>query len=503
MTSLSWIQFVSQSGVSKFLISVLIGLLFIKLFKRIYEIFKLPPGPYGLPIVGYLPFMSENYAGEYIEMGKKYGSPFSIRLGKDDYIIINDWHHANEAFQKDELLARPPEGFGGGLFGEKGIVDMSGQDWKDQRRTALHILRDIGFGKSVMEDKILEEIEIFVKELDKHKGKPFDILDLLSASTSNNISVLTYGKRFEYNDEEKIQQDYLTKKLNEGDAFIGLGTAMPSLVKVLSFLGNKKYKSYLDAINGTVAFDASQIRKHQNPNYDHIPDYIDGFVEKMDERKAKGLPLDTFRLPVLQTNINALFGAGSSTVYSTMSWMILLMVKHPHHQSRIREEISRVIGSRRPSYEDRLLMPFTLAFIHETLRYRTNVPLNLVRYASKDLYLNKTFIPKGTSVVINFYAIDHDPSLWTEPDKFMPERLLSPDQSKVIIPAHLTPFGAGKRKCMGENLALVELFQYLTSLVQRYNLQASEGSDKVSDAVSYGFVSVPLHMPQIVLESVN
>ncbi|XP_074596447.1 cytochrome P450 2E1-like [Brevipalpus obovatus] len=503
MTSLGWIQFVSQSGVLKFLISVLIGLLVIKLFKRIYEIFNLPPGPYGLPIMGYLPFMSENFARDFMEIGKKHGSPFSISLGRDDYIIINDWHHANEVFQRDELLARPPEGFGGGLFGEKGLGDMSGQDWKEQRRTALHILRDIGFGKSAMEDKIFEEIQIFVKELDKKKGKPFDISDLLSASTSNNISVFLYGRRYEYDDEEKVKQAYLRNKLREGVIFIGLGTIMPFLVKALSFLGNRKYKSFLDTIKKSLALDASQIRRHQNSNYDHVPDYIDGFFEKMEERKTRGLPLGTFRLPVLQANIYALFGAGSLTVFSTMSWMILLMVKHPHYQSRIREEISRVIGSRRPSYEDRLLMPFTFAFIYETLRYRTNIPVNFIRYATKDLYLDKTFVPKGTSVVVNFYAIDHDAKLWTEPDKFMPERLLSPDQSKVTIPPHLTPFAAGKRKCIGESMAMFELFQYLTSLIQSYNLKASEGPDKVSDDIRNGFISMPLHMPRIVLESVD
>ncbi|XP_074602388.1 cytochrome P450 2F2-like [Brevipalpus obovatus] len=499
----SFLQSVDQKYVIKFLVSVLIGLIFIRLFKRIYEIFRLPPGPYGLPILGYLPFMSENFAGNYIEMGKKYGSPFSIHLGNYDFVVINDWHHANEAFQKDELLARPPDGFAGGLFGEKGLGDLSGQPWKDQRRTALHILRDIGFGKSAMEDKISEEIEMFVKELDKRKGKPFNVLDILSASTSNNICILTYGKRFEYDDEEKKQLDYMTKKSAEGSAFIGLAIAMPYAVKLFKFFGSKKYKFFMDAAAKAIAFDTAQIGKHQNPEYEHISDYIDGFLEKMKERKAKGLPLETFNLDVLRTNIGALFGAGSTTVYATMSWIILFLVKYPHYQSRIREEISRVIGSRRPSYEDRLLMPFTLAFIYETLRYRTNVPVNLARYSTKDVYVNKTFIPKDTFVVINFYAIDHDPNLWTEPNKFMPEQLLSSDQSKVIIPPHLIPFGAGKRKCIGENLALVELFQYLASLVQRYELKAQDGPDKVSDEIKHGFVSFPLHMPEIVIQSVN
>ncbi|XP_074602391.1 cytochrome P450 2J4-like [Brevipalpus obovatus] len=503
MSILSFVQFVSQSIVTKLLVSILISLIVIQVFKRIYGIFRLPPGPFGLPIVGYLPFLSENFAGDYIKIGEKYGSPFSIHLGDYDFVVINDWHHANEAFQKDELLARPPEGIAGGLLGEKGLGDLSGQPWKDQRRTALHILRDIGFGKSAMEDKISEEIEMFVKELDKRKGKPFNVLDLLSASTSNNICILTYGKRFEYDDEEKIQQDYLTKKSAEGSTIVGLATAMPYVVKLLKFFGSKKYKFFMDAAEETYAFESSQIQKHQNPENDRIFDYIDGFLEKMEERKAKGLPLETFTLPVLRANIGALFGAGSTTVYAAMSWIILFLVKHPHYQSKIREEISRVIGSRRPSYEDRLLMPFTLAFIYETLRYRTIIPLNLSRYAANDVHVNKTFIPNGTSVVINFYAIDHDSNLWTEPNKFMPEQLLSPDQSEVNIPSHLTPWGVGKRKCIGENFAFVEIFQYLSSLVQRYNLEASEGSNKVSDAIKHGFVSFPLKMPQIVLQSAD
>lgn len=65
-------------------------------------------------------------------MGSKYGSPFPIHLDIHDYVIINDWNHAKEVFTKEELLARPPEGFAGGIFCEKGMADISGAEWKDQ-----------------------------------------------------------------------------------------------------------------------------------------------------------------------------------------------------------------------------------------------------------------------------------------------------------------------------------------------------------------------------------
>lgn len=235
MSVLDFIKFDEQSRVTQLLLSVLISLIVVQIFKRLREISRLPPGPYGLPIVGYLPFLGENHARDYVEMGKKYGSPFSVRLGKYDFVIINDWFHANEAFSKEELLARPPEGFAGGIARGGGLVDLSGEAWRDQKRTALHLLRDIGLGKSGMEEKIKEEIETFTNELDKQKGKPFNILELLSASTSNNICVLTYGKRFNYDDEDKIELDKITKAVSGDNSLTGLAIAMPYMVKFIKF----------------------------------------------------------------------------------------------------------------------------------------------------------------------------------------------------------------------------------------------------------------------------
>lgn len=185
------VLFEDQNRVTKLLVSFLVSLIVIQTLKRLWEIFRLPSGPYGLPIIGYLPFIEEDQGEQYIKLGKKYGSPFSLHLGKYDFVVVNDWYHANEVMSKEELLARPPEGVLGDLLNRQSLLDLSGQGWKDQRRTALHLLRDIGMGKSAMEEKIKEEIEIFTNELDGQKGKSFDILDLLSASTSNNISILT------------------------------------------------------------------------------------------------------------------------------------------------------------------------------------------------------------------------------------------------------------------------------------------------------------------------
>ncbi|XP_074597631.1 cytochrome P450 2A8-like [Brevipalpus obovatus] len=503
MWSFDFAQFDHHDRVSKFLLTVFFSLIIFYLFKRAWEIFRLPPGPYGLPILGYLPFLKENKTEQYIRLGRKYGSPFSIHLGKYDFIIINDWYHANEAYNNEELLDRPPEGILGGLLADRSVVDLSGQAWKDQIRFFLHLLRDFGLGKSELEEKIKEEIETFVNELDKKREKPFNISSLLSASVSNNISLLTHGKRFEYDDKERRKLLHYIQEASGNATFLGLATAMPFLVKALRFLGSQKYKVFMEALTSPNGFNEVKMDKNCGQKYEPISDYVDRFLEKMEELEQKGLPQGSFNFSVLKANIVALFAAGSTTIFSTMSWLILLLVKYPHYQSKIREEISQIIGSRTAFYEDRFSLPFTMAFIYETLRYRTNVHLALPRYGNKDIRVGDCLIPKGTRFIVNSYAIDHDPILWSDPDKFYPERFLSEDRKKNVLPAHFIPFGGGKRKCIGESMAMVSLFQYLTSIVQKYSLGSHEGPDKVCDKPKNGYVSFPAHMPRITVQLVQ
>ena len=82
----------------------------------------------------------------------------------------------------------------------------------------------------------------------------------------------------------------------------------------------------------------------------------------------------------LWANCRTFFGAGSETVRTTMEWSLLLMAHHLDYQKRIREEVDNVIGpGRTPKWTDRFNMPFTQAFINEVFRWKTIIPLNLMR----------------------------------------------------------------------------------------------------------------------------
>ncbi|GJY49731.1 cytochrome P450, partial [Tanacetum coccineum] len=58
----------------------------------------------------------------------------------------------------------------------------------------------------------------------------------------------------------------------------------------------------------------------------------------------------------------------------------------------------------------------------------------------------------GTMLLMNLWVMQHDPKHWEDPEKFKPERFLESDSSRHLY--DLIPFGAGRRKCPAENLAM-------------------------------------------------
>ena len=84
-------------------------------------------------------------------------------------------------------------------------------------------------------------------------------------------------------------------------------------------------------------------------------------------------------------------------------------------------------------------------------------------------------IPKDTDIIINHWALHHDPDKWTDVDTFIPERFLDADGKLGPKPESWLPFSAGRRVCLGESVAKPELHLLFATLMHRYTWQAPEG----------------------------
>lgn len=69
------------------------------------------------------------------------------------------------------------------------------------------ILRELGFGKSIMEERIQEEITHYIKAIEDHDGEVVNLPEITYISVSNNICSIIFGQRFDYQDA--TFKDYL------------------------------------------------------------------------------------------------------------------------------------------------------------------------------------------------------------------------------------------------------------------------------------------------------
>ncbi|GBM40327.1 Cytochrome P450 2J6, partial [Araneus ventricosus] len=173
------------------------------------------PGPWtnGLPVVGSLPVMTSRPFIKLTELGKKYGPIYRLKLGSVNVVVLTDFETIKEAFSKDSLMGRPPD-----IpleFTEETLRSevMSTAKWNEQRRFSLHMLRDLGFGKTRMEEHIQEEILELLQRISEYCGKPVKHAYLLAPSMSNNIASLLFGKRLKYNNPQRQKLDRIVQNI--------------------------------------------------------------------------------------------------------------------------------------------------------------------------------------------------------------------------------------------------------------------------------------------------
>lgn len=72
---------------------------------------RLPPGPVGLPLLGYLPFLRPEAHLQFAEMSAKYGGIFSLSLGNQFVVVLSDYRLIREAFRREDFTGRPDTEF--------------------------------------------------------------------------------------------------------------------------------------------------------------------------------------------------------------------------------------------------------------------------------------------------------------------------------------------------------------------------------------------------------
>ena len=156
---------------------------------------------------------------------------------------------------------------------------------------------------------------------------------------------------------------------------------------------------------------------------------------------------------------------GHETTASAMSWFWYLMALHTGASDRMLDEVDDVLGTRRPGADDLGRLPWTTACLQESQRYFSSVWI-IGRRAIEDDVIGGYRIRRGSTVFIQVNHIHHDPRWWPDPETFDPGRFLKGAKDRPRS-AYL-PFGGGRRSCIGQSFASMEMALIAAIMSQRF-----------------------------------
>ncbi|XP_022080874.1 cytochrome P450 2J6-like [Acanthaster planci] len=465
------------------LLSALLGLVIFTVLSWFFSRSKnLPPGPRGWPLLGYIPQLArikEPVHEVFAKMGKKYGPVFCLKIANQLVVVLHNYDVIKEACDQFQLSGRPSFEIGQLTLPGHGILTASGAPWVELRRFSSMALRKLGMGKITFEKQISIEARYLLKEIQKQGRESFNPKEFLQNAVANIICFLVFGSRFEYTDEKFKELLETLHKSHELGGAGGVVEFVPIFAKLTFLPIVKKHMAINRAFEQMMRRLLKEHEKGYRPEISR--DYTDAFYSEMKAKDSKGQP--TFMNPIsLFHSVSGLFGAGTETTTTTLQWVLLYMIAYPEIQAKVQQELDSVVGrDRPPQLSDKPQLVFTQAVLHEIQRV-TIVPLGVPHKCMEDTTVSGYHIPKGSLLLTNLWQVLNDPCEWTNPKQFRPERFLD-RHGNLVRREKFIPFGVGRRFCLGENLAKMEVFLVFTILLHHFTFKAPEGATITFKAV--------------------
>ncbi|KAI9571605.1 cytochrome P450 [Boletus coccyginus] len=431
------------------------GLYFVKRLLDSRRSSPLPPGPTGWPVIGSLFQISfEKNWEDFAALGVKYGDISSISILGTRYVVLNSSKAISAILEKQSTKCsnRPHLTMASDLVGwcpSQGMLFMNCNDRFRQYRTLFYRL--FGSKNSTAVFNWIEEEETR-RFLCNVLRKPDDLAHHIRSTAGTIIFKVAYGYTVQEGKDPFV--DLADEVMDMVSLLAAPGAFLVDVIPALRYLPEwfpgtgflqaaKKYRRLMME---------SGLRPHR-------------YVK---EQMAAGTAIPSFSSTLLEGGVspeeedvimwastNVYLGA-SDTVVSAIHAFFLAMVLFPEVQAKAQAELDAVVGSERlPSFSDRDSLPYINAVWKEVLRWHSVTPLAMPHVATEDIYADGFFIPKGSCIIGNAWAILHDESVYPDPGTFRPERFLGetpqPDPQNVC-------FGFGRRICPGYHLAEASLF---------------------------------------------
>ncbi|KAL5569557.1 hypothetical protein UlMin_026132 [Ulmus minor] len=472
MASFSFSSYQAFFTILAFLIS---GLIFILTQKSKSKRLNLPPGPPGWPVVGNLfqvvrsgkPFF------EYVEGArKKYGPIMTLKMGTRTLIILSDAKLVHEALIQNGALfaSRPRENPTRNIFSSnKFTVNAAvlGPVWRSLRRN--------------MVQNMLSSARL--KEFRDVRGRAMDrLIEKLRTEAKNNDGVVWVLKnaRFAFfcilvtmcfgieMDEETVEKmDQMMKAV-----LISLDPRIDDFLPVLSLFFAKQKKKVMEVRKKQIEFVYPFIERRRkalaNPGSDETATSF-SYLDTLFDLKIEGRDSVPTK-EELVTLCSEFLNGGTDTTGTAIEWGIAQLIANPEIQEKLYNEIKST------------KMPYLEAVVKELLRKHPPTPFSLTHAVTEPTTLVGYDIPTDANVDIFVSAVSTDPNLWSDPERFDPDRFYSGQEDGDMTGKNglkMLPFGVGRRICPGLTMATVHISLLLARMVQEFEWSAYPPGGKI------------------------
>ncbi|KAL2238086.1 cytochrome P450 93A3-like [Sesamum indicum] len=449
---------------------------------------ELPPGPRGLPILGYLPFLDRNLHLQFTILARKYGQIYKLWLGSKLCIVISSPSLIKQVVRDLDTVFANRDPTIAALLGTGGVDIINspyGPYWRNLRKVFAHeMLSNASLDASYILRR--NEVRRAIRNVHEKIGTGVDIGELIFVTELNAVMSLLWGGTFEGEKRDRIGAEFrekvskfieLLEKPNLSDFFPVLARfdfqgivqemkdLLPSFDEILDYVINDRLK-IMDSEQ--VAGELSNAKRGKD------------FVQILLELKEQNVAEESMTLTQIKALLMDIIIGGTETTATIVEWAMAEIFHNSQVMRTVQQELDDVVGLNDIVEESHMpKLHYLNAVIKETFRLHPPAPLLLPRRPSQSTVLGGYTIPKGSRVILNVWSNYKDPQVWENPLEFKPERFLNDTYKWDYMGNnfHYLPFGSGRRLCPGLPLAERMVMYLLASFLHSFDWRLPEGEN--------------------------
>ncbi|KAI0796931.1 cytochrome P450 [Abortiporus biennis] len=469
----------------------------------------LPPGPKRIPIIGNLlnaPTGSEIHK-VYRDWSLQHGSDIVyLDLPSQPMLILNSAKASFDLLEKrsDIYSDRPHSTIDELLGTDYNVAFMRySLKWRNHRRLFHQF-----FNCQVTPNYSSEQVKATHMFLRRSLQPCDNLADSVRLTLGSTILGLVYGidvddMNHPYIQDVRAEVECINQAHVAGNFWIDY---FPFLRNVPGWLPGIRFKRFVEKNQALVdrmkrkPFDDIRIAAESST----VPPSITYTLLGKLQARIEEVPLEEY-LQEEETVINVTgiaYAAGTETTASNVLTFFLMLAERPDIQRKAQSELDTYLGnSRLVDSSDYGALPFIAAIALEVMRYRPSLPLGVPYRVMEDDEYNGFFIPKGTTVVSNFWATLHDANDYPDPECFNPERFLKDGKlDPTVRNPNKLAFGFGRRICPGRHFGNMSIFLIIASVLQVFDIEPAKDANGVGialNSIKYtaGLVASPESLP--------